>query len=235
MNKLIVVTGGTKGIGRSIVERFNRENFDVVTCSRDQNDLDELRKNLTTNNPAAQVFAFKANLSIKADVGQFCEFVAGIGKPVDVLVNNAGFFIPGQIINEPEDTLRKMIEGNLYSAYDVTRGIVHLMLHGKSRYIFNMCSVASFMAYKNGGSYAISKFALLGFSKCLREELKEHGIRVSAVMPGATRTESWNGTSLPAERFMKPEDVAETIYTAYTLSDRTVMEEIILRPQHGDL
>lgn len=235
MNKLIVVTGGTKGIGRSIVERFNNENFDVVTCSRDQDDLEALQKICQRKNPAAQVFTFKADLSIREDVGQFCEFVAGLGKPVDVLVNNAGYFIPGQIISEPEDTLRKMIEGNLYSAYDVTRGIVQLMLHGKSRYIFNMCSVASFMAYPNGGSYAISKFALLGFSKCLREELKEHGIRVSAVMPGATRTDSWNGTTLADERFMKPEDVAETIYAAYSLSDRTVMEEIILRPQLGDL
>jgi short-subunit dehydrogenase len=235
MNKLIVVTGGTKGIGRSIVERFNSENFDVVTCSRDENDLADLWKLCVGKNPATQVFTFKADLSVRAEVGKFCEFVAGIGKPVDVLVNNAGFFIPGQIISEPEDSLRKMIDANLYSAYDVTRSIVQLMLHGKSRYIFNMCSIASFMAYPNGGSYAISKFALLGFSKCLREELKEHGIRVSAVMPGATLTNSWNGTTLADERFMKPEDVAEIIYAAYALSDRTCMEEIILRPQLGDL
>jgi hypothetical protein len=91
------------------------------------------------------------------------------------------------------------------------------------------------MAYSNGGSYAISKFALLGFSKCLRSELKGHGIRVTAVMPGATLTESWRGTDLNEDRFMKAEDVAETIYSAYTLSDRSVVEEIILRPQLGDL
>jgi hypothetical protein len=76
---------------------------------------------------------------------------------------------------------------------------------------------------------------LLGFSKVLREELKEYGIRVTAVMPGATRTASWDGTEMPDERFMKAEDVAETVYAAYTLSKRSVVEEIIIRPQLGDL
>jgi hypothetical protein len=98
-----------------------------------------------------------------------------------------------------------------------------------------MCSIASFTAYKNGGSYAITKFALLGFSKSLREELKESGIRVTAVMPGATLTSSWEGVELPEERFMKPEDVAEVIFNAYFISERSVVEEIIIRPQLGDI
>jgi NAD(P)-dependent dehydrogenase (short-subunit alcohol dehydrogenase family) len=91
------------------------------------------------------------------------------------------------------------------------------------------------MAYPNGGSYAISKFALLGFSRCLRAELKEYGIRVTAVMPGATLTDSWAGTSYPNDRFMPPEDVAEMVFSAYSLSTRSVVEDIIIRPQLGDL
>ena len=78
-----------------------------------------------------------------------------------------------------------------------------------------MCSIASIKAYPNGGSYAISKFALLGFSKCLREELKEFGIRVTAVIAGATKTASWEGTNLPDERFMNVEDIADAIYATY--------------------
>jgi short-subunit dehydrogenase len=109
------------------------------------------------------------------------------------------------------------------------------MIAAKDGYIFNMCSIASIMAYPNGGSYSISKFALLGMTKVLREELKPHGIRVTAIMPGATLTASWEGVDLPAERFMKPEDVAETIYTAYALSKQSVVEEILIRPQLGDL
>lgn len=235
MNKLIIVTGGTKGIGKSIIEKFASKDFDIVTCSRNHNDLEQLETDVRRVSPGSQIYTTRADLSVRADVDAFAYFVKGLGREVDVLVNNAGYFIPGEIVSEPDDSLRKMIDANLYSAYDVTRHVVPLMMNGSSRYIFNMCSIASFKAYANGGSYAISKFALLGFSKCLREELKSSGIRVSAVMPGATLTDSWKGTVLPEERFMKPEDVADAVYSAYMLSDRTVVEEIILRPMLGDL
>ena len=128
-----------------------------------------------------------------------------------------------------------MINANVYSAYHTTRGLAAEMITKRAGHIFNMCSIASIKAYPNGGSYAISKFALLGFSKCLREELKEFGIRVTAVIAGATKTASWEGTNLPDERFMKVEDIADTIYATYTLSDRSVIEEIIIRPQLGDI
>src|SRR5690606_33154149 len=101
--------------------------------------------------------------------------------------------------------------------------------------IFNMCSTASITPYVNGGSYCISKFALLGMSKVLREEMKPFGIKVTTVIPGATLTASWEGTELPSDRFMKSEDVAATIWTAYALSPQAVLEELIIRPQLGDL
>jgi short-subunit dehydrogenase len=174
-------------------------------------------------------------MSDKAQVKSFCAFVVNLKRPVDILVNNAGYFLPGEIVTEPEGILESMVNANLYSAYYTTRGLAPLMIKEKRGHIFNLCSIASIKAYPNGGSYAISKFALLGFSKCLREELKEFGLRVTAVMPGATRTASWDGVDLPDERFMKSEDVADTIYSAYSLSERSVIEEIIIRPQLGDL
>jgi hypothetical protein len=98
-----------------------------------------------------------------------------------------------------------------------------------------MCSIASIKAYPNGGSYAISKFALLGLSKVLREELKPFGIKVTAILPGATKTASWDGVDLPDDRFMMAEDIAETVFAAYSLSSRSVVEEILIRPQLGDI
>jgi short-subunit dehydrogenase len=235
MKKLIVVTGGTRGIGRAVIEKFMADGFDVATCARSITHLSELTDTLNERFPEAKVFTHTADLSDPIHVEKFGSYVRGLKRQVDVLVNNAGYFIPGQIIDEPADTLSKMIGANLYSAYHTTRAILPLMSDGKGRHIFNMCSIASFTAYPNGGSYAISKFALLGFSKCLREELKPKGIRVTAVMPGATRTESWNGTDLPDERFIRAEDVANSIFSAYSLSDRSVVEEIIIRPQLGDI
>lgn len=234
MNKLIVVTGGTKGIGRAIIEKFAAQGFDVVTCARNERDLQQLKTTLEHQH-AIKVFTRPTDMAVKDDVKKFIEFVLRLNRPIDVLVNNAGYFIPGEIATEEEGTLESMINANLYSAYYTTRGLVQGMRERKSGYIFNMCSIASIKAYPNGGSYAISKFALLGFSKCLREELKSFNIRVTAIMPGATLTASWEGVNLPEERFMSAGDVADTIYGAYSLSGRSVVEEIIIRPQLGDI
>jgi short-subunit dehydrogenase len=235
MSKLVVVTGGTKGIGRAVIEKFAAQGFDIVTCSRNESELEKLKNDVEKNFPSIIVHTKKADLSRKVEVDTFCLFVKELRRPVDVLVNNAGYFIAGEIISEPDDTLEKMINANLYSAYHTTRGLVSMMIEQRAGHIFNLCSVASFKAYPNGGSYAISKFALLGFSKCLREEVKASGLKVTAVMPGAVLTESWQGTEHPPERFMKPQDVADAIYGAYALSPNSIVEEIIIRPQLGDI
>ena len=129
----------------------------------------------------------------------------------------------------------KQINTNLASAYYLTRTLLPEMINSKSGYIFNMCSTASNTAYTNGGSYSISKFGLLGFSKVLREEMKEYNIRVSSVLPGATLTASWEGTELPSERFINPEDVANLIYNFYETPVTMNIEEIIIRPLKGDI
>jgi short-subunit dehydrogenase len=235
MNKLIVVTGGSKGIGRAIIEKFASQGFDVATCARNKEDLKKLESEIQKKYPAVAVHTTPADMADMQQTKSFVTFINGLKRPVDVLVNNAGYFVPGSISTEPEGTLESMIHANLYSAYHTTRGLVQAMKEKKSGHIFNMCSIASIKAYSNGGSYAITKFALLGFSKCLREELKEFGIRVTAILPGATRTASWDGSDEPDERFMKPEDVAETIYSAYSISGRSVVEEVVIRPQLGDI
>jgi Short-chain dehydrogenases of various substrate specificities len=234
MNKRIVVTGGTRGIGKAILERFASENFDLITCARNESQLAELKAYFAGQYPAIGVTTYVVDVSKKVEVERFCAAVRE-GGAVDVLVNNAGFFIPGEIISEADGALESMIEANLYSAYYTTRGLAGDMVTRKEGHIFNICSIASINAYPNGGSYAISKFALLGFSKCIREELKNSGIRVTSVLPGATLTSSWEGAGLPDERFMPVEDVAESIYCAWKMSPRSVVEEILIRPQLGDI
>ena len=108
-------------------------------------------------------------------------------------------------------------------------------MEAKSGHVFNICSIASLQAYEAGGSYSISKFAMLGLSKQLRHELKNFGVRVTAVMPGATLTDSWAGVDLPADRFIQAEDVAKTIQAVYELSSSADVEEIVIRPQLGDI
>jgi short-subunit dehydrogenase len=235
MKKLIVVSGGTKGIGKSIVHIFAQNGFDIVTCSRNQQDLDQLREEIKTSARKEKLLTFKADLRHRKELQAFVGFIKHLNRKIDVLVNNAGIFIPGQISDEPEGRLEEMIETNLYSAYHLTRGLIDGMIKRRSGYIFNICSTASKIPYVNGGSYCVSKFALYGMSKVLREEMKSFNVKVTSVLPGATLTASWEGTDVPPDRFMPPEDVAASVWNAYAMSSRTVVEEIILRPLAGDV
>ena len=235
MNKLAVITGGTKGIGKATVLKFLSQGFDVISCSRNLTELENLSNEFTSNFSRQKFFYLQADLSNKSDIAQFIKFIKDIGRPIDVLVNNAGLFIPGTVHSEDDGNLELMIETNLYSAYYLTRGLIESMKTKKSGHIFTMGSVASIQAYENGGSYSVSKFALLGFTKALREEMKPFGIKVTSVLPGATLTASWEGVDLPSSRFIKAGDIASTIYGAYTLSDSAVVEEILVRPQLGDI
>lgn len=234
MSKLIAVTGASRGIGRAIALKFASAGFDIAACARNAHDLHALKRDLEKEFNVS-VYVHAADLSDKLQAQGFARFVASLQKPVDVLVNNAGLFVSGDLSTEPDGNLETMIGANLYSAYHVTRGIVDAMKRQRSGHIFNMCSIASFTAYPNGGSYAISKFALLGFSRCLREELKAFGIRVTSVMPGATWTDSWMGSGLPEERFIPAADVAEAVFSAFGLSPSSVVEDLVIRPQLGDI
>jgi short-subunit dehydrogenase len=235
MNRKAVVTGATKGIGRAIAETLATEGYDLAICSRTKEDLEELKKDFELRFPYISVFSKAVDMSKKEEVVQFGHDIASEWQKVDVLVNNAGAFYPGTILEGEDGSLEAMIDINLYSAYYLTKTIVPLMLPQKKGYIFNMCSIASMHAYKNGSNYSIAKFAMLGFSKNLREELKHQGIKVTSILPGATWSESWAGYEAPPERLMKPRDIAEAILAALRMSSGAVIEEIILRPQLGDI
>ena len=224
MNPLIVVTGGTKGIGRAIADRFIAAGFDAVICARSVKDVQE-----------PGLLPIAADLSTRSGISTLLAYIHSLNRPVEVLVNNTGVFLPGQLHNEAEGTFEQLINTNVASAYHITRGLVDDMITRRQGHIFMMCSTASITAYTNGGSYCISKFALLGMSRVLREELKSHGVKVTSILPGATLTASWEGTDLPEERFLKPNDVADSVWAAYSLSKSAVVEEILIRPQLGDI
>lgn len=231
----IVVSGGTKGIGKAIALKFVAEGHNVCICGRNVSDLDSFKSEAKSINPQSKVITIKADVSHKKDVAEFADQAVVNFGTIDILVNNAGVFMPGKITEEEDGKLEKLIETNLYSAYHLTRDILPFMANSTKPHIFNICSIASITAYPNGGSYSISKFAMLGFSKVLREELKEKGIKVTAVLPGATWSDSWAGVDLPYERLMEAKDIADTIWHTYQLGSSAVVEEIILRPLEGDL
>lgn len=234
MKSSIIVTGGTKGIGRAIINLFADKGFDIVTCSRSEADLEGLKAELNSKYPEVAVSFMVADLSVKKQALKFADFARSASHALKVLVNNAGAFVPGSITDEEDGDFEKMIDSNLSSAYHITRSLISAVKNANG-HIFNMCSTASIMPYVNGASYCISKYALLGMTKVLREEMKPFDVKVTAILPGATYTSSWESSDLPEDRFMKADDVAHAIWGAYAMSPRSVVEEILIRPQLGDI
>ena len=225
----IVVTGGTKGIGRAIIEKFWNEGWNIITCSRTEKALAELSSSFNNE----RIKTYVADLSKKDERNAFCNVLRN--ENINILVNNTGMYVPGTIHEEEEGVLNQMIETNLYSAYDVSRAIIPKLKEKQEGHIFTICSTASIMPYINGGSYCISKFALYGMNKVLREEMKDFNVKVTSILPGVVKTSSWDGVDLEDGQFMPPKDVAETIWSCYNMAAKTVIEEIIMRPQLGDL
>jgi len=230
-----IVTGATQGIGKAIAEKLLSEDFSIAVCSRNKKKLQLLESEWNEKYPTASIITYNADLSNKEEVATFGDAVLSNFTEIDLLANNAGMYLPGTIAEEPDGLLEAMIGINLYSAYHLTRKILPVMKKAKAGHIFNTCSVASLRAYPNGGSYSISKYALLGFSENLREELREHNIKVTSICPGATYTPSWEGSDIEPGRIMEATDIAAMLWSAYKLSSAANVETIILRPVKGDL
>jgi NAD(P)-dependent dehydrogenase (short-subunit alcohol dehydrogenase family) len=235
MNPTILVTGASRGIGKAIIHKFASCGFDVAFCSINPDNVLALSVDLKAKFPNISVFSKVVNMRNKTEVIAFCKEAQKVFPTIDVLVNNAGIFKPGLVLEEADGMLEELIETNLYSAYFTSRMIAPQMPHNTKSNIINICSIAGLKAYPNGGSYSISKFAMDGLSKSLREELKDKKIRVTTIYPGAVLTDSWAGVDIPEERFIAVDDIAEIAYMSYAISGRSVMEEIVIRPMEGDL
>ena len=230
-----VITGATKGMGKAIAEKLWNNGFDLALCARTTHDLEALRDRWSPQFPRQKIWVQTVDVKEKEQVLDFAKQVLNTFPQIDILVNNAGLFLPGNLMEEPEHQLENMMKINVYSVYYLTRALLPSMLQQGSGHIFNMCSVASLKAYPNGGSYSISKYALMGFSENLRYELKDRNIKVTAITPGAVWTNSWKDSGVPEDRMMQAKDIADILWTTYQLSGQAVVENIIMRPQLGDI
>ena len=233
--KNVVITGASKGMGKGLAEKFFAAGYNLLVCSRNEKQLDALALELKSKNTANTIRYYPADLSEKKQAMEFGEWVLQQNITIDILINNAGQFLPGSIFNEEDGVFEQMLGINLFSAYHLTRVLLPKMMAERSGHIFNICSIAALNAYPNGGSYSISKFALMGFSKNLREELKPYNIKVTSVYPGAVYTSSWEDSGIERSRIMVPADIIDMIFASSNLSPQACVEEIVVRPQKGDI
>ncbi len=230
---LAIVTGASHGIGRAVSVAFARlPDMRLALVSRDETLLKETQSLCRTEGSDAEYFL--CDVTNDAAVAATAASIREKWGPPDVLVNNAGLFEPGSAQEMSIESFRAQVDVNLTSAFVVTKAFIDELIARGRGHIFFMCSVASIKSYP-GAAYCAAKHGLLGLSRALRDEVREHGVRVTAMIPGATFTRSWEGAGLPEERFMPVEDVAQALLDAYNLSSRTVAEEILLRPILGDI
>jgi NADP-dependent 3-hydroxy acid dehydrogenase YdfG len=161
--------------------------------------------------------------------------VAGRFGVVDVLINNAGKFAGAPFTEMSVADFDAMIALNLRSVFLMSRAFAPGMIARGRGDIFNMSSIAGLIAYPGGAGYSAAKFGVSGLSKVMRAELREKGVRVCCIYPGATMSPSWEGSGVDAKRMMPAADVARAFLDVYRLSRRTVVEEMVLRPQGGDV
>lgn len=231
----IVITGASKGFGKAIAEKFAANGYSVFLCARHEEELAALCTQLSNRYPSVSALYSTCDVSKKSEVKNFADWVLTKIPQPDIIVNNAGIYEPGHVHEEDEGVLEGLMETNVYSAYYLSRFLLPSMMRVKRGHIFNLCSIASLQAYHNGGSYSITKYALAGLSANLRHEMKNFGIKVTSVFPGAAYTDSWSSSGVSPERIMTAEDIADMIYASSQLSPQACVEEIVIRPQLGDL
>ncbi len=231
--KVALVTGASKGIGREVTKALCREGVRVAISSRSGKVLETLAHELRSGGADALVFA--GDMSREKDIHEFVRKAANHFGSIDIVVNNAGV---GYFEPVAELSLRQwdeMFALNVRGVFILTReALPHLRKAGESA-VVNVVSLAGKNAFINGGGYAASKHALLGFSRCLMMEERKNGVRVLAICPGSVDTNFFDGRERlnpNLKQALKPGDVASTIIHMLQLPQRAMVSEVDIRPSN---
>jgi len=233
--KNALITASTKGMGRATAIALAKEGINLALCSRNAADLAAFKDELSALNPAIKVFTAVTDVSIKQ---QLLDFAAGAEQAlgtISIIVNNAGMYEHQSILNDDDTTLQKQIGTNLAPAYELYRYFGKKMIAAKEGHIFTICSVASLNPIAEAGTYSVTKYALLGLNKVMRTEMQPHGVKVTAIIPGSTLTDSWKGMEVDKDKMVLPEDIASAIVNIYKMSAGANVDEIIIKPAFGQI
>lgn len=230
-----LITGATKGIGLAIAQALAQQGISLAICSRNDQDLWAVKEALLHINPNIKVFTRVADCSLREDVLAFAAKAERELQSIQIIINNAGLFLPGSILDEDENALQKQLDLNVFPAYHLYRYFGKKLMAAGGGHIFNICSIASKNVVVNAGSYSVTKFALFGLNHIMREEMKAYQVKVTAILPGSTLTNSWAGTTVPPEKFVLPEDVAAAVINCLKMSAGANVDELIIQTATGEI
>jgi NAD(P)-dependent dehydrogenase (short-subunit alcohol dehydrogenase family) len=237
--RLALITGANRGIGLAIARALAREGCNLVITGRDERALAKAGQELEKLQPARlhlHVLAQSCDVRSPDSVDYLFALVRGLHKPLDILINNAGIAHPNLTVGElPYPTWMEVIDTNLSGLFLMTQAALAVMKRGST--IVNNLSIAAERVFPGSAAYNASKHGALGFTNTLREELRPKGIRVIALMPGATDTALWNTLwpKAPRHKMISAETIARTVVNALLLPDSTTVEKIVVMPSSGAL
>lgn len=234
-NKTALITGATKGMGAAIAEKLAQNGYNLLLCARDTHALNRVKHQLEQTYPAIYVTTYPVDFSQKQQVHDLAEQVAAQKDAIDILVNNVGIYRPASVLDETAEDYEVQMQVNYYTTYHLCQAIGRAMRKNRSGHIFNISSIASRSPVATAGTYTVTKYAIRGLTQVLRDELRPYGVRVTEIIPGSTLTSSWEGTTIPADRFVLPEDIAQAILTCLRVSEGANVDELVVTPRYGNI
>jgi NAD(P)-dependent dehydrogenase (short-subunit alcohol dehydrogenase family) len=230
--RIILVTGGSRGIGLAIARACGREGARLILAARDRGALRRAAKAVPGG-----ALAVGVDMTRPAPVRRLFRRVREKYGRLDVLVNSAGVFTYKPFVRTTLEDWRRNIESNLTSLFLAARAALPLLERSRAPHVVSILSISSLRAFPNCSAYTASKFGALGLTRALAEELRSRRIRVTAVVPGSTDTRMTREFDFPVDRkrLMQPNDVAEAVLAALVQPPRTTVEEIVLMPSSGSL
>ena len=232
--KIALITGATQGIGLAIARALAAERCNLIICGRNESRLSKVAAELSRQK--IRVLALKCDVRDQQSVAKAITAVRKNFQRVDILINNAGIAHASRPVSQlsPKDW-NDVIATNLTGVFLVTHAALPLMKRGSV--IANNLSIAARRVFPGSAAYNASKHGALGFTNTLREELRRQGIRVLALLPGATDTAIWDTLwpAAPRKKMISPETVARALVNALMLPENTAIEEMEILPAAGTL
>jgi len=231
--KVVWVTGAGRGIGRAVALALAAQGMRLVLSARTAAQLEQVAAEIES--AGGQALPIPADVTKPEEVAALVHQVRKTWGAIDILINNAGVWHFREVTETTVEEWHEQIAVNLTGPFLCTKAVLDAMLARGSGHIINIISVAGRRPYARCAAYCAAKYGLLGFTEVLRMEVRKRGVRVTAVLPGATDTPGWDADSERRARMMRPESVAQAVVAACLAPPDLMPEEIVLRPVPGDL
>lgn len=233
-NKVAIITGASTGIGKYMSIELSKKEYTVILISRDKNKLQPV-KNIIDKS-GNKCIILESDVSKKSSIENLFKKIKSY-KSIDILINNAGLGIFNKIENTTYSDWDIQMDTNLKGSFMMTKNIVPIMKNNNNGKIVFINSIAGLKAYPYSSAYVATKYGLRGFTSSIREELREHNIKVISVHPGAINTPFWDDIKgdFPRDKMLLSEDVAKSIIDAILSPNNMVQEEIVIRATSGDI